>query len=160
AGDPDGAFAAAHRRLSFDLRIHRGSAQPMEPRAIAVVPGPQGLRVWVSTQAPHRVQRVLSEMLDLDPGRIHVTAPDVGGGFGAKGYVYPEYVAVAMAAHALGRPVRWMEDRRENLLAMTQERDQLYRIEVALDAGGRVTALRVRLFHDTGAYTPYTFVQA
>ncbi|MFS8570827.1 MAG: xanthine dehydrogenase family protein molybdopterin-binding subunit [Thermaerobacter sp.] len=160
AGDPDGAFAAAHRRLSFDLRIHRGSAQPMETRAIAVVPGPQGLRVWVSTQAPHRVQRVLSEMLGLDPGRIHVTAPDVGGGFGAKGYVYPEYVAVAMAARALGRPVRWMEDRRENLLAMTQERDQLYRIEVALDAGGRVTALRVRLFHDTGAYTPYTFVQA
>lgn len=160
AGDPDAAFARAHRRLAFDLLIHRGSAQPMETRAVAAVPGADGLRVWASTQAPHRLQRVLAEMLGQDPASIRVTAPDVGGGFGAKGYAYPEYVAVAMAARALDRPVRWMEDRRENLLAMTQERDQLHRIEVALDASGRVIALRSRIFHDTGAYAPYGFVQA
>src|SRR5690606_9639839 len=95
-----------------------------------------------------------------DPAAIRVTAPDVGGGFGAKGYAYPEYIAVAMAARSLGRPVRWMEDRRENLLAMVQERDQLFEVEAAVDASGRVTALRVRIFHDTGAYAPYTLVQA
>src|SRR5690606_23699649 len=130
-------------------------------RAVAVIPAPGGrLRVWASTQAPHRLRQVLARMLDQDPDLIRVTAPDVGGGFGAKGYAYPEYVAVAMAARALGRPVRWMEDRREKLLAMTQERDQLHRIEVALDGDGRVTALRNRIFHDTGAYAPYSLVQA
>ncbi|HEX6989983.1 MAG TPA: xanthine dehydrogenase family protein molybdopterin-binding subunit [Bacillota bacterium] len=161
AGDPEAAFARADRHLRFDLRIHRGSAQPMETRAVAAVPGLGGsLRVWASTQAPHRLRAVLAQILGEDPETIRVTAPDVGGGFGAKGYAYPEYVAVALAARALGRPVRWMDDRRENLLAMVQERDQWYDVEVALDATGRVTALRARIFHDMGAYAPYSFVQA
>lgn len=160
-GDPGAAFASAYKVLDRELRIHRGCAQPMETRGVAALPGADGaLTVWTSTQAPHRVRKVLAETLERSEETVRVISPDVGGAFGMKGNVYPEEVLVACAALRLGRPVRWFEDRREHFLAATQERDQIHRVSVAVDEQGRILALRDHFLHDTGAYVPYGMVVA
>ena len=82
-------------------------------------------------------------------------SPDVGGGFGPKGALYPEYPCVAVAAKALGRPVKWIEDRRENFLATHQERDEYWDVEIAVDENAKILGLRGRMVHDEGAYLPW-----
>jgi len=93
-------------------------------------------------------------MLGLDQHDVRVIAPDVGGGFGCKYLTYPEEVAVPAAARLLGRPVRWVEDRAEHFVASIHERDQLWEVEIAVDAQGVLRGLRGRMLHDQGAYTP------
>lgn len=160
-GDCDAVFAGAHRVLERELRIHRGCAQSMETRGTLAVPGESDtLTVWTSTQAPHRVRRVLAEMLQRPEENIRVISPDVGGAFGMKGNVYPEEILTAFAALRLGCPVRWCEDRREQFIAATHERDQVHRVSVAVDRDGRVLALRDSFLHDAGAYVPYGMVVA
>lgn len=84
------------------------------------------MAVWTSTQRPHRVADVNAQMLHVDRGRVRVITPDVGGGFGPKGNVYPEEIVVAWLAFTLDRPVKWIQDRREHFLTTLHERDQVH----------------------------------
>lgn len=126
---------------------------PMEANAIAVVPETDdGLTVWVSTQVPFDVRNDLAEVLGLDKQRIRAVAPDVGGGFGAKLQIYPEFLVVAKAARLLGRPVRWFESRSESMLSLTHGRAQVQQVELGALRDGTFVGMRVELIGDMGAY--------
>ena len=155
-GDVAAALKTSPRRASMSLSIGRAGGQPMETRGlVAEYHAMAGLlTVWASTQVPHQVRQFVCDLLGLEPHRVRVLAPDVGGGFGAKLIVYPEDVLIPLLALRLGRPVRWLEDRVEHMLAATQERMQRHAVEIGFDDEGRLLALRDRFTHDTGAYTP------
>src|SRR5881409_486213 len=155
-GDVTAALNAAPRRASVTLHIGRAGGQPMETRGlVAEYTAMAGLlTVWASSQVPHQVRQFICDVLGLEPHRVRVVAPDVGGGFGAKLIVYPEDVLIPFLALRFGRPVRWLEDRLEHMLTATQERTQVHTVEVGFDDDGRLLALRDRFVHDTGAYTP------
>ena len=155
-GDPAAALRAAPRVISVRLRIGRGGGQPMETRGLVADwnPALDQLTVWASSQVPHQIRQFVADLLDLAPHQVRVIAPDVGGGFGAKLIVYPEDVLIPFLARRLARPVRWIEDRLEHMLAATQEREQEHDVTVGFDDAGRLLALRDRFVHDTGAYTP------
>jgi carbon-monoxide dehydrogenase large subunit len=155
-GDCDAAFASAHRVLEEEFHVHRGCAHPMEGRGVLARPDPASgeLTVWSSTQMAHELHYTIALMLGQPEDLLRVVTPDVGGGFGVKFMIYPEEVAVPAAARKLGRPVKWVEDRRENFLSAIQERDQYWTMAVAVDAQGHVLAMRGRMVHDHGAYTP------
>jgi carbon-monoxide dehydrogenase large subunit len=159
-GDADRAFAAAKHVFREKIYQHRGGPFFMECRgAVASFDRSTGvLTLHVSSQGPHRLKRCMLEMLDAGDHEMHVLTPDVGGGFGPKGSFYPEYVNVAVAAKALGRPVKWIEDRRENFLTTHQERDQYWDMEIAVDAEAKISAIRGQLIHETGAYVPWGIV--
>lgn len=130
----------------------RQTALPMEPRGIVVNPLPDILQVWASTQSPHMVAQTISEHLALDPASVHVVVPDVGGGFGQKAHVYPEDVVVAAVARRVGRPVKWVEDRLDNLSSACHARDQQVTLTIAADADGHLLALDADVAVDMGAY--------
>jgi carbon-monoxide dehydrogenase large subunit len=160
-GDPDGAFRGAAHVLRERLVIERSCGSPIEGRGVVAEYEPRTgvLRVWDSTQAPLTIKNGLARMFGLPEFRVEVIAPDTGGGFGTKIMLfYPEEILVPFAALRLGHPVKWIEDRHEHLLAANQERRQVHHVEVAVDADGRILALRDRFLHDTGAYTPYGIV--
>jgi carbon-monoxide dehydrogenase large subunit len=113
------------------------------------------LTVWDATQMPNRAHMILTQCLGMTENQVRIVAPHVGGGFGPKFVFYPEEVAIPLAAKLLGRPVKWIEDRREHFTVTTQERDQHWTIEAAADAEGRLLGIRGELIHDHGAYTPY-----
>jgi carbon-monoxide dehydrogenase large subunit len=126
---------------------------PMEANAIAVIPeGDGAFTVWVSTQVPFDVRDDLAELLGVDRTHVHTIAPDVGGGFGAKGPVYPEYTVVARAAQLLGRPVRWFETRSESMLSLWHGRAQIQHVRIGAKRDGTLTGLAVDLVADLGAY--------
>jgi carbon-monoxide dehydrogenase large subunit len=126
---------------------------PMETNAVTAVPSADGgLTVWVSTQIPFDVRNDLADALGLRRDQVRVIAPDVGGGFGAKLVVSPEYFVVAAAAVRLGRPVTWVETRSENLVAMTHGRAQVQHVELGARRDGTLVGLRVELLADLGAY--------
>ena len=155
-GDVAAALAAAPRRASLTLTIGRAGGQPMETRGLVAdySAATRVLTVWASSQVPHQIRQFICELLALEPHRVRVVAPDVGGGFGAKLIVYPEDVLIPLLALRFGRAVRWLEDRLEHMLTATQERTQVHAVDVGFDDTGRVLALRDRFAHDTGAYTP------
>jgi carbon-monoxide dehydrogenase large subunit len=155
-GDVRAALGAAPRRASLTLSIGRAGGQPMETRGLVAEYNAMAglLTVWASSQVPHQVRQFICDLLGLEPHRVRVLAPDVGGGFGAKLIVYPEDVLIPLLALRLGRPVRWLEDRVEHMLTATQERTQVHTVEVGFDDEGRLLALRDHFVHDTGAYTP------
>ena len=159
-GDADAAFAGAVHVVRERLFIHRGGPFFIECRGLVAAHDvvADSYTVHVSSQGSHRIKRGLLDLLDLNDNQMHVITPDVGGGFGPKGAVYPEYPCVAACAKMLGRPVKWIEDRRENFLCTHQERDQLWELELAADRDGKILALRGRLVHDTGAYVPWGLV--
>ncbi len=158
-GDVGTAFRTAAHVVKEELWHHRGCGHSLEGRAVLADAGRDGrLTVWSSTQTPHLAKRSLAEMLARDPESIRVIAPDVGGGFGPKAIFYAEEAVVAQAALLLGRPVKWTEDRREHFLSTTQERDQHWSIELALDADAKLLAVRGSMLHDTGAYLPWGVV--
>jgi carbon-monoxide dehydrogenase large subunit len=154
-GDVDAAFASARHVFKESLWQHRGGSHSIECRGTVAACDPYDgrLTVWTSTQMPHAALRVLCDMLGRDEDAIRVVTPDVGGGFGPKLVFYPEDVCVALAAIILGRPVKWIEDRLEHFVATTQERDQYWEVEVAVDGEARLLAIRGTLIHDHGAYT-------
>ncbi|WP_420115103.1 xanthine dehydrogenase family protein molybdopterin-binding subunit, partial [Pseudactinotalea sp.] len=115
SGDVDAAFAAAPLRVERVFHCARCAALPMETRGILAQPDGDGLRVHVSSQIPHRVRTVLAQILGMEEEAVAVVAADIGGSFGQKGHVYPEDVAVAWLAKTLARPVKFVEDRLENL---------------------------------------------
>ena len=154
-GDVEAAFAGAATVVHAAIWQHRGGGHSIECRGTVARhdPAEDRLTLWMSTQTPHAAARILGDLLDRDERRLRVIAPDVGGGFGPKLVFYPEDVAVAVAALALGRPVRWLEDRREHFVATTQERDQYWDVALAVEADGRIRGVRGALIHDHGAYT-------
>ncbi len=161
-GDAAGIFAKAPHVFTERLELHRGGCHSMECRGVVVRPDPMGGRfeMWNSTQVPYMVRRYLAQYLGLEENAIRVAAPDVGGGFGPKAVVYAEEYAVSLAALHLGIPLKWIEDRREHFVATTQQRDQIWDLEVAADADGRLLAVRGTCLHDNGAYIPYGIVLA
>lgn len=159
-GDADAAFATAPIKVSERLFVHRGLCHAMEGRAVLASydPNTDHLTVWSACQTPHLLKKSLLELLELDDDKVRIIAPDVGGGFGPKGIIYPEEAILAALCRVLGRPLRWTEDRREHFVATTQERDQLWQVEAAADAGGKLLAIRGSLIHDNGAYVPHGVV--
>jgi carbon-monoxide dehydrogenase large subunit len=159
-GDSDAAFARAAHVVHDRIKIHRGGPFFIECRGLVASHDPvtEGYTVYISSQGSHRIKRGLLDVLDLNDNQMRVVTPDVGGGFGPKGAIYPEYPCVAACAKLLGRPVKWIEDRRENFLTTHQERDQYWDLELALDADAKVLGLRGRLIHETGAYVPWGLV--
>ena len=160
-GDPDGAFARAAHVLTERLYVERSCASPIEARGVVADFDPRTgvLHAWISTQAPLPIKNGLARLFGLPEFNVEVIAPDIGGAFGAKIMLfYPEEILVPHAAIQLGRPVKWIEDRREHFTSASQERGQLHRIEVAVDETGRILGLRDRFLHDAGAYTPYGIV--
>ena len=153
-GDTDKAFADAAWTIKQRIRSQRVLPTPMEGRVTAAAPDPltNGLTVWASNQAPHWVRRDVARQLGLSESSVRVIAPEVGGGFGAKIPVYREDLATAAIANKLRRPVKWTETRSENFAAMTHGRCQLAEIELAADADGRITGLRLDVTGDAGAY--------
>jgi aerobic carbon-monoxide dehydrogenase large subunit len=152
AGDVDGAFERAAVVLERRFRNPRYSAVPIETRGILAAPDGDGLVIWCSTQAPHRLATITAEILSLEPAQVRVICPDVGGGFGQKAHAYPEDLLVAWLALELGRPVRWIEDRAENLLAASHARDQHVHVRVGADERGRLLAIDADVVCDQGAY--------
>jgi carbon-monoxide dehydrogenase large subunit len=154
-GAVDPAFATAPHVVSASLRQHRGCSLPMECRGSVVRYDPRRKRLtmWSSTQAPHSDKSILVCLLGLAESDVRVIVPSVGGGFGPKLLFYPEDAAIAAASVKLGLPVKWIEDRRENILCTTQEREQFWEVEMAADQDGHILGLRGKLFHDQGAYT-------
>ena len=159
-GDVAAAFAAAAHVFHEDLWQHRGCAHPLECRGALAnwSSRDSALTLWSSTQTPHLEQRVLAELLEVTPSHVRVIAPDVGGGFGPKAIFYGEDAVVAAASRMLKQPVKWIEDRREHFLATTQERDQYWSVEIALDGEARILGIRGSMIHDTGAYLPWGVV--
>jgi aerobic carbon-monoxide dehydrogenase large subunit len=133
---------------------------PMEADGIAVVPDEDGYTVWVSTQVPFDVRNDLAELLGVDRRQVHTIAPDVGGGFGAKIPVYPEYLATAKAAKLLGRPVRWFETRSESMLGLWHGRAQVQHVQIGARRDGTVVGMRVDIIADMGAYPLGAFLPA
>jgi aerobic carbon-monoxide dehydrogenase large subunit len=152
AGDVDGAFAEAAVVVERTFRSPRYSATPMESRGAIGAPDGDGVRLWASTQIPHRLASVIADLLELPPAHVRVSTMDVGGGFGQKAHAYPEEILTAWLAVELRQPVKWLEDRNENLLASSHARDQLVRVRVAADEQGRLLAIDADVVCDTGAY--------
>ena len=160
AGDPDAAFARAHRVVEQRMISQRLSGVPLEPRAVVAAPDPAsgGLVVWATNQAPHVLRTGLAEALRMDQNQIRVIAPEVGGGFGVKFGTYPEDVVVAALARLRRVPLRWIETRVEHMTATTHGRAHVTDMEAAVDADGRITALRMHVVADVGAYPIFTFI--
>jgi len=156
-GDPAGALASAHLVLRERFHLHRGAGMAMETRGItARWDGDLGqVTVWSTTQAPQILRRLLARYLRLPEHAVRVVTQDIGGGFGPKAIVYSEDILVPFLARALGRPVRFLETRREHLLAVTQERDQWHEVELGLARDGRIVALRDVFVHDCGAFVSW-----
>jgi carbon-monoxide dehydrogenase large subunit len=151
------ALATADLRVSETFRHARCSSSPMETRGVMASSDPVDgvLTVWASTQTPHLLRSGLAEALGIPESRVRVLCPSVGGGFGPKMHLYPEDVVVAELARRLGRPVRWIEDRRENLLASAQARDHVSHVEAAARGDGTILAIKATLICDAGAYSVY-----
>jgi carbon-monoxide dehydrogenase large subunit len=155
AGELDAAFEEAATVFERTFRNPRYCATPIEPRAILAEPAGAGLHVVASTQAPHKLRATIAELLDLEPALVQVRCADIGGGFGQKAHAYPEEIVACAVALRLGRPVKWIEDRSENLLASSHARDQVIHVRVAADADGRLLAIDADVTCDTGAYGVY-----
>jgi aerobic carbon-monoxide dehydrogenase large subunit len=153
-GDVDAVFREAAHIIELELTIGRHSGVPLETRgAIGRYDAARGiLELHGAAKVPHRNQELLARMLGLPPSMIHVHESHVGGGFGVRGELYPEDVLVCVAARRFHRPVKWLEDRREHLIAANHSRQQVHQIRAALDADGVILAIDDRYFHDQGAY--------
>jgi len=149
------AMAAAQHRIALDLVNNRVVVNSMEPRgAIGECdPGEDSYTLWSSTQGSHFVRNLLADsVLKIPENRIRVVTRDVGGGFGMKLFLYPEHILVLWAAKKVGRPVKWAPDRADAFMTDTQGRDNVTRLELALDAELRFLALEVGLVANMGAY--------
>jgi CO/xanthine dehydrogenase Mo-binding subunit len=151
-GDVDAAFRSAHAVVSLELSIGRHSGVPLETRgAIARLNG-DTLEMHGAAKVLHWNRDRIAEMLQLDPAKVHLFEGHVGGGFGIRGELYPEDVLVCAAALQFQRPIKWIEDRREHLIAANHSRQQTHRIRAAVDDDGRILAIDDEFFHDNGAY--------
>jgi len=161
-GDVDAAFAGAAVKVGGRFRMRRHTALAIEPRACVAEyePGRDALTLHSATQVPGIIRDALADALDLPGHRLRVVAPDVGGGFGGKGSLYPEEIFVCAAARHLARSVKWTSDRMEDLAATSQAFDEIVDAELALDRDGKMLALRADVVGDVGAYSIYPWTAA
>ncbi len=161
AAKAEAAFASAAHRVSLELENQRLAPSPMETRGVLASfdPATERIDIRLSSQMPTAVRNTLADdVLGIPKERIRVTVGDVGGGFGMKTGVYPEDAVVAWAARSLQRPVKWIAERSDDFLAAVHGRDVLSTAELALDANGRVLAMRVKSLANVGAYATATGV--
>jgi carbon-monoxide dehydrogenase large subunit len=149
--DPD-LFAGADVVVRTRIVNQRLAAVPLETNSALAVPTDEGMDLWVGSQNVFAHRNGISRAVGVDRDRIHAMVADMGGGFGAKFYVYPEQVLVAAVAMRLQAPVRWHESRRDNFAAMTHGRAQHLDVELGAHRDGRIVALRLRVVQDVGAY--------
>lgn len=156
-GDPERCFAAAAHVVESRFSQHRQTHAPMEPRGCCAIwdAGREHLTMHVGNQAPHPYRTALAARLGISESQVTVICPDIGGAFGQKIALYREELAVAAMARALGQPVRWREERGENLLGAAHAREQDVVTRAAVEADGRITALELRIVEDFGAYCFY-----
>ncbi len=160
-GDAPARIEAAPHSLEFDLEMERSTSSPLEGRGVHAVWDERDrlLTVHSSTQSPTSVRFAIANILGLPDQQVEVIAPDVGGGFGVKiMHPWPEEILVPWAAHTWGRPVKFVDDRREHFLAANHERGQVHHVRVGFDDDGRVLGLDVTFDHDHGAYIPYGLI--
>ena len=159
-GDVDGAFARADLVWERTYRTHRHTGFPMEGRAcLADWDAANGtLTLYSATQIPHLVRTGVADSLGLAEHSVRVIAPDVGGGFGIKAHLFPEEIAICLLAMRLGRPVKWVEDTREHLVASIHAREHVHRVKVAVARDGRILGIKSDVIVDAGAYSvwPWT----
>src|SRR5437870_12290284 len=160
AGDADGVFAKAKRVVKQRMVSQRLCGVPLEGRATLAAPDPTsgGLVVWATNQAPHGLRNDLATALGMPQNLIRVIAPEVGGGFGVKFGCYPAEAVVAALARVYRMALRWTETRVEHMLATTHGRAQVTDLEAAVDDDGTITALRMRVTANIGAYPVFTFI--
>ena len=153
-GDVEAGFAAAHDIVALELKTGRHSGVPLETRgAIACFDVAHDvLDVYGAAKVPHWNRDSLARMLGRAPSSVHLHEGHTGGGFGVRGELYPEDVLACLGALRLRQPVKWIEDRREHLIAANHSRQQHYRVRAAVDAAGRLLAIDGEFFHDQGAY--------
>ncbi len=156
-GDVDGAFASAAVVVSRHFTAGRCSASPMETRGYVAEfeVGTEELTLWSATQIPHFVKTFIAIFLQFPEHLVRVIVPDVGGGFGQKGHLFPEELLGCLLARQVGKPVRWIEDRRENLMSGTHAKVQTHDMAIAFDADGRILALTDDILGDGGAYNSF-----
>lgn len=153
-GDIEAAFRTAHLVVELDLTVGRHSGVPLETRgAIGRYDAARDvLELHGAAKVPHRNRDTLARMFGRSTAGVHLYESHVGGGFGIRGEIYPEDILVLAAALRLGRPVKWIEDRREHLMTANQSRGQRHKIRAAVAADGTLLALDDEFFHDQGAY--------
>ncbi|SFM23749.1 xanthine dehydrogenase, molybdenum binding subunit apoprotein [Bradyrhizobium sp. NFR13] len=153
-GDVDGAFASAHAVVSLSLSIGRHSGVPMETRGAIgrYIAETDMLEMYGAAKVPHWNRDQLAKMFGRTAANTNLFEGHVGGGFGIRGEMYPEDVLVCLAALRLGRPVKWIEDRREHLIAANHSRQQTHHIRAAIDRDGNILAIDNEFFHDQGGY--------
>jgi carbon-monoxide dehydrogenase large subunit len=153
-GDLEAAFAGAHQVIELHLAVGRHSGSPLETRgALARHDAARDVvELHGAAKVPHATRDGLARVLGRGPASVHLHEGHVGGGFGIRGELYPEDVLVALAAMRLRRPVKWIEDRREHLMAANHSRQQCHHIRAAVDRKGRILAIDDTFFHDQGAY--------
>lgn len=154
-GNPDEAFERAEVVVRAAIRSGRCAAAPLEGRGVVAWHDGSVLWVWTNTQVPSLIRSALAGCLGLSEASVRVVVPDTGGAFGQKMYLYPEEVVVSWLALHLGIPLQWVEDRRENLLASAQAREERVEVELAARTDGRILGLRARVVGDVGAYHLY-----
>ena len=154
-GDVDGAFKAADRTFGTRFYHNRYEAAPMECRGVLAnyERADQQLTVWSSTQMPHFLGSIISGVLGLPAQRVRVIAPEVGGGFGQKMCTSPEEIVIPYVATKLGRPVKWIEDRHEHLLAATHAKEEFINLDVAVKNDGTILGVRGEFIGDGGGYS-------
>ncbi|PYM53874.1 MAG: xanthine dehydrogenase, partial [Candidatus Rokuibacteriota bacterium] len=155
-GDARSGFAGAEVTVEMRLHYPRVGGMPIEPRGVlATHDAATGLlTVWCSTQVPFGVRSGIAAVLAMAEEHVRVIAPDVGGGFGIKGHVYPEDILIPAVARRLGRPVKWIETRREHFLSAAADRDQEHQARLGLTGDGTIVALETDFTRDHGAHTP------
>ena len=153
-GDLDAAFGRAHAVIELEVAVGRHTGVPLETRGALAEFDPRSgvLTMRGAAKVPHYNRDQVARMLDLPPDMVHLIEGHVGGGFGVRGELYPEDVLVCQAALRLKRPVKWVEDRFEHLLAANHSREQLHRLRAAVDARGFMLGLDDEIFTDQGGY--------
>ena len=151
-GDVEEAFATSDHTVELELSVGRHTGVPLETRGLLATWDGTSLGVHGAAKVPHYNRQAIARMLDLELTHVHLHEGHVGGGFGIRGELYPEDVLVAAAAIRLGRPVKWIEDRREHLLAANHSRDQIHRIRAAVRRDGFVLGIDDEFWLDQGAY--------
>ena len=157
-GSVAAALAAASRVIDLRLTLHRAAGTPLECRAVLAEfdRSSQRMRIWDTTQGPMLLPPLLSPILGLEPQDIEAISPDVGGGFGVKNFLfYAEEALIPWAARQVGRPVKWVEDRREHFIGSNQSRSQIADIKVGVDPQGHILAMDVSFLFDAGAFCQF-----
>ena len=161
-GDVDTIFQEAACVVTQRFTTGRHMAMPMETRGCVAQfeAATDSFTLWSSTQVPHVLRASVAHLLGVPEQQVRVIAPDVGGGFGLKGNAFPEDIVAAFLARRLGRPVKWIEDRREHLAASPHAKQQIVDAELALTQGGIILGFRGHFLSDAGSYSVYPWSSA